>query len=137
MNLPNRQIKKQIGLVGAIFGSLIFALPAVAQMSPTMPGNMNQMPTNDELPPAERSRMCAEYMNSTVRDRQNIPSTLSQGIPPQNTDQPASITQTLPSGRANEPPAVRDGRFPAPSEAEMEQICSNEIMQQNRRALEK
>lgn len=130
MNLPNRQIKKPIGLVGVIFGSLIFAFPAVAQMSPTMRENMNQMPENEELSPIERSRMCAEHINSTVRG-QNIPSTLSQGISPQSTNQPASIIQTLPSGRVSEPPAVRDGRFPAPSEAQVEKICSNEIMEQN------
>ncbi|MGA9381750.1 MAG: hypothetical protein WBV73_23555 [Phormidium sp.] len=130
MNLPNRQIKKQIGLVGAIFTSLIFAFPAVAQMNPTTPGNINptpgnQTPQNEELSPTERSRMCAEYMNSTVRDRQNNPSTTNQNIPGQNSDRPASITQTLPSGSVNEPPAVRDGRFPPPSEAEMERICAN------------
>lgn len=141
MNLPNRQIKKQIGLVGAIFGSLIFAFPAVAQMSPRTPENMNEMPGNqmpemEELSPAERSRMCAAYMNSTVRDRQNFPSTTNQNIPRQNSDRPASITQTLPSGSVSEPPAVRDGRFPAPSAEEMEQLCANEIMQQNRRALD-
>lgn len=142
MNLTNREVKKQIGLVGAIFGSLIFAFPAVAQINPTMPGNMNptpgnQIPDNDELSPVERSRICAEYMNSTMRDRQNVPSTLGQSIPNQNSDRPASITQTLPSGSVNEPPEVRDGSFPAPSEAEMEQLCANEIMQRNRRALEK
>jgi hypothetical protein len=149
MNLPNRQIKKQIGIVGTIFSSLLLAFPAVAQMSPATPGNMNQMPGNqmpgnmnqmpgnqmpevEGLSPAERSRMCAAYMNSTMRDRQNIPSTINQNIPSQNTDQPASITQTLPSGSVSEPPAVRDGRFPAPTAAEMEQICANEMMQQNR-----
>ena len=131
MNLPNQRIKKQIGLVGAIFGSLIFAFPAVAQMNPTTPGNMNptpgnQMPEMEGLSPAERSRMCATYMNSTMRDQQNKPLTTNQNIPGQNRDRPASITQTLPSGSVNEPPAVRDGRFPAPSEAEMEQLCANE-----------
>jgi hypothetical protein len=149
MNLPNQQIKQQIGLVGAVFSSLLLAFPAVAQMNPTMPGNqmpgnmnqmpgnqmpgnMNQMPDIEGLSPAERSRICAEYMNNTMRDRQNFPSTINPNIPSQNTDQPASITQTLPSGSVNEPPAVRDGRFPAPTAAEMEQICANRMMQQNR-----
>ncbi|MFB2937507.1 hypothetical protein ACE1B6_19840 [Aerosakkonemataceae cyanobacterium BLCC-F154] len=130
MNLPNQQITKQIGLVGAIFSSLIFAVPAVAQMNPRMPGNMNQMPGNEipqmeGLSPAERSRLCAQYMNSTMREEQDFPG--------QNTDQPASITQTLPSGRVSEPPVVRDGRFATPSEAEMERICANQIMRRNRR----
>lgn len=140
MNLPNRQIKNQIGLVGAIFGSLILAFPAVAQMNPTMPGNMNQTPgdmnpmlRDNELSPAERSRLCAQYMNSTVREEQTFPEQSTN----QPTNEPASITQTLPSGRVDESPVVRDGRFPAPSEAEMERICGNQIMRRNRRVLNK
>lgn len=140
MNLPKQQIKQQIGLFGVIFSSLIFAFPVVAQMTPRTPENINptpgnQIPKNEQLSPAERSRMCAERMNSTVRG-QNNPMTNNQNNLNQNTDRPASITQTLPSGSVSEPPAVRDGRFPAPSEAEMEQLCANEMMEQNRRALE-
>lgn len=135
MNLP----KQQIGLIGVIFSSLVFAFPVVAQMSPRTPENINPTPgnqiENDELSPTERSRMCAERMNSTVRG-QNNPIPNNQNNLNQNTNQPASITQTLPSGSVSEPPAVRDGRFPPPSQAEMEQICANEMMQQNRRAIE-
>lgn len=135
MNLP----KQQIGLIGAIFGSLVFAFPAVAQMSPRTPENINPTPgnqiENDGLSPTERSRMCAERMNSTVRG-QNNPITNNRNNLNQNNNQPASITQTLPSGSVSEPPAVRDGRFPPPSQAEMEQLCANEMMQQNRRAIE-
>jgi len=136
MNLP----KQQIGLFGAIFSSLIFSFPVVAQMTPRTPENINptpgnQIPENERLSPAERSRVCAERMNSTVRG-QNNSITNNQNNLSQNTDQPASITQTLPSGSVSEPPAVRDGRFPPPSEAEMEQLCANEMMEQNRRAIE-
>lgn len=45
----NQPIKKTIGLMGAICGSLIIGLPALAQMNPT-PGNINQAPdSNDRM----------------------------------------------------------------------------------------
>ncbi|XWK87317.1 MAG: hypothetical protein U7127_24455 [Phormidium sp.] len=139
MNLPNRQIKKQIGLVGVIFSSLILAFPAVAQMSPRMPGNMNptpgnQIPENDGLSPVERSRICAEYINSTSLDRQNSSPLTRQNPTSRNSNQPASILETLPSGSLSEPPVVRDGSIAGPTESNAEQICSNYIIERQQRA---
>ncbi|MFB2839806.1 hypothetical protein [Floridanema evergladense] len=139
MNLPNRQIKKQIGLVGVIFSSLILAVPAVAQMSPRMPGNMNplpenQTPENDGLSPLERSRICAEYINSTSLDRQNLSPLNRQNPTARNHNQPASILETLPSGSVSEPPSVRDGSFAAPTETDAARICSNYMIERQQRA---
>lgn len=139
MNLPNRQINKQIGLVGVFFSSLLLAFPAVAQISPRMPENMNptpgnQIPENDGLSPVERSRMCAEYINSTTLDRQN--SSLINGENPssRNTSQPASIIESLPSGRVSESPVVRDGSIAGPTESDAEKICSNYMIERQQRA---
>ncbi|MBE9228012.1 hypothetical protein IQ264_21550 [Phormidium sp. LEGE 05292] len=139
MNLPNRQIKKQIGLVGVIFGSLLLAFPAVAQMNPTMPENMNttpgnQKPENDGLSPVERSRLCAERINSTTLDRQNSSPINRQNPTSRNNNQPASIIETLPSGSVSEPPAVRDGRIASPTQSDAEQICSNYRTERQQRA---
>ena len=139
MNLPNRQIKKEIGLVGVIFSSLLLAFPAVAQMNPTMPGNMNptpenQKPENEGLSPVERSRLCAEYINSTSLDGQNSSPLNRQNPTSRNTNQPASIIETLPSGSLSEPPAVRDGRIASPTESDAEQICSNYIIERQQSA---
>lgn len=53
MNSRHQLFKQQLGLAGAIVGSLLYGLPAIAQTNPT-PTNIN---------PADRERICAEYRN--------------------------------------------------------------------------
>ena len=62
MQRQNQQFKKQISLVGAIFGSLLLGLPAMAQMTP------NSRPMNQK--PANGAHTCSPNMNDMGSSRQ-------------------------------------------------------------------
>lgn len=158
MSLQNRQIKKHIGIIGAICGSLVLGMPAIAQAgmgdADSTPGtrsgssdsqlNRPSGSQSDRLSDAERDRLCANYVNETAtnRDGNPVPRDMRQnetlgtnrapgssvdraGATTGSTTGTSRITQSLPTGRVNESPEVRDGRFRNQTSANAREICAN------------
>lgn len=115
MNLQNRQIKKHIGIIGAICGSLLLGMPAIAQTN-SNPGNLSD---------AERDRLCANYVNEMATNRNSMSAADRAGATTGSTTGTSRITQSLPTGRVNESPEVRDGRYRNRTSANAREICAD------------
>jgi hypothetical protein len=85
MNSRHQQFKQELGLLGAICGSLLIGLPAIAQTNPT-PRNIN---------PADRERICAEYRNMNQNQAQTSAGTTDTTA---NSDRTPGATGTTTSG---------------------------------------
>ena len=139
MSSQNRQIKKHIGIIGAICGSLVLGMPAIAQAgmgdADSTPGTrsgssdsqLNRPSGNqsDRLSDAERDRLCANYVNEMATNRDSMSAVDRAGATTGNTNQTSRITQSLPTGRVNESPEVRDGRYRDRTSANAREICAN------------
>jgi hypothetical protein len=94
MNSRNQLLKRQLGLAGAICGSLLIGLPAIAQT--------NRTPTN--VNPADRERICAEYrnMNPNQARTPNTPtSDATTNTTASGADNSTGTTGTTASGARN------------------------------------
>jgi len=97
MSQPNRQMKKHIGLVGAICGSLLLSIPAIAQTNPSTKPSPNSASSEMCSPPNTDATSSPAEGTSSANSNRNTPTTDRAS----NTNTGSRTTASTSSGNSN------------------------------------